>query len=344
MAEKRSSRVSKRRGLLAYGSSITLAMASVGLVAPVASAQGNLTVTAGVGEGTVAGQAFMPGNVTLAVGDSLTVVIGSDDPHTITMGSGPADAPPFAWPVAEFDASALEGGPPPFDMGTAVTDGTAFINTSILPVPGSSATIEFTAAGTFPIFCVIHPGMAMEVTVVEDGPTTTQAEADAAAAETRQLLVDSVDPLREGQLAATSQVDNEDGSQTWNIFADASTPTGPLPGGGSGFMELLEFLPGEIEVNAGDTINWSASRIHTVTFLPEGMSPEEVFPSEAAAVAPLGGTTFDGTEPASSGFLNVPGPGGLATDYSLTFPEPGTYPYFCAIHASLGQLGVVTVS
>jgi hypothetical protein len=75
------------------------------------------------------------------------------------------------------------------------------------------------------------------------------------------------------------------------------------------------------------------------------MAPEEVFPSEEAALPPMGGSTFDGSEPAHSGFLGVPGPdGNVVSDYSLTFPEAGTYAYFCAIHASLGQLGVVTVT
>lgn len=332
----------RRLGVTAIAS--TLAIASVGLVSPTASAHTGLELTAGVGEGTVAGQAFMPGDVTVAVGESITISIGSDDPHTITMGEGPAELPPFAWPVSGWEAPA-EGSPPPYDLGTVETDGTEFINTGILAGVGSSATIEFTAPGTFPFYCTLHPHMRGQVTVVDEGPVTTQEEADAAGQETRQLLLDAVEPSRQARLDATSVVDNGDGTRTWNTFADAGTPEGPLPGGGTGHLELLEFTPAAIEITAGDTVNWTASQIHTVTFLPEGVDPEEVFPTEEAAIEPIGGTTFDGTEPASSGFLGTPGPDGeVVRDYTLTFPKAGEYRYFCAIHASLGQLGVVTVS
>lgn len=333
-----------RRRLGVIGAAATLATAGLAVVAPGASAQMNLALVAGVGQGTIAGQAYMPGAVTIGVGDSITITIDSDDPHTITMGEGPADIPPFAWPVSGFEAPPADA-PPPYDLGTVSTDGTDFINTSILPGVGSSATIQFTAPGTFPVFCVIHPGMQAEITVVEDGPTTTQEEADAAGAETREFLLGSVEPSRQARLDATSVDDNGDGTQTWNIFADAGTPTQPLPGGGTGHLELLEFTPASLEIGAGDTVNWTASRIHTVTFLPPGTDPSSIFPSEEAAAAPMGGSTYDGTEPVNSGFLNVPGPEGqVVSDYSLTFPEPGEYPYFCAIHAGLGQLGVITVT
>jgi plastocyanin len=303
-----------------------------------------LTITAGAGQGTVAAQAFMPGDVTIAVGDSVTIVIGSDDPHTITMNSGPPGMPPFIWPVSGFEAPA-EGSPPPFDLGTASTDGTEFVNSGILFGPGSSATLEFTTAGTFPFFCVIHPGMAGTVTVVDDGPVTTQEEADAAAEETREFLLGQVDSSRQDALDATSVVDNDDGSQTWNVFADAGTSTGPLPGGGSGHLELLEFTPDAISIAAGDTINWTSSRIHTITFVPIGMELRDVFPDEGAAAPPSGGSSYDGTEAVNSGFLGVPGPDGVLVDqYSLTFPQAGEYKFFCAIHAELGQVGAVVVS
>ena len=119
---------------------------------------------------------------------------------------------------------------------------------------------------------------------------------------------------------------------------------GPQPGGGSGLLELTEFFPSDIQIAAGDTISWTADRVHTVTFLPEGTDPATVFPSFEAVFAPIGGSTYDGTEPTSSGVFNIPGPDGTAmTEYSLTFPTEGVYPFFCAIHVSLGQVGTVTV-
>ena len=46
-----------------------------------------------------------------------------------------------------------------------------------------------------PYICVIHPGMAGTVNVVASGTTTTQAEADAKAALTRDALLGAVDGL-----------------------------------------------------------------------------------------------------------------------------------------------------
>ncbi|CAN5752747.1 hypothetical protein BH23CHL8_BH23CHL8_20690 [soil metagenome] len=328
-----------RQGSLALGSAI--ALLATALAAP-ATAQSDLVVTTGVGDGTVAGLAYLPGAFTVAVGDSVAFTIGSDDPHTITFGEGPADVPPDAWPVSGWEAPPADA-PPPYDLGTTTYDGTGFVNSAILFGKGSVGTIEFTAAGTFPFFCAIHPGMAGEVTVVEDGPVTTQ-EADTAGAATSDLLLGAIDSVREEALAAVSVDDNADGTRTHNVFADADTDTGPMPGGGTGHLELLEFTPPQIAIDPGDTVHSTANRVHSLTFIPEGTDPASVFESFEAAFAPLGGTTYDGTAPAHSGLLGIPGPDGQAvSEYSLTFPTEGVYPFFCILHAELGQVGVVAV-
>jgi plastocyanin len=319
-----------------------VALLASGLAAP-ATAQADLTITAGVGDGTVAGQAYMPGAFTVAVGDSVAFTIGSDDPHTITFGEGPADVPSDAWPVSGWEAPPADA-PPPYDLGTTTYDGTGFVNSAILFGKGSVGTIEFTAAGTFPFFCAIHPGMAGEVTVVEDGPVTTQEEADAAKEATSDLLLAAVEPSREERAAAVSVDENADGTSTHNAFADAGTETMPLPGGGTGHLELLEFTPAQIAIDPGDTINWSADRAHSITFIPEGTDPMSVFESFEAAFRPIPGDSYDGSEPRHSGVLNFPSPDGqMVSEYSLTFPVEGVYPYFCILHVELGQVGVVAV-
>jgi plastocyanin len=334
----------RRTGVL--GAAIVLAAGAVVTVGPAASAQSPLTVGVGAGEGTVAGQAFLPGDVTVLVGDSVTFSITSDEAHTITFGTGPADAPPPFWPVTGFTAPAA-GAPPPYDLGVATYSGTEFLNTGVLPGKTSSATVEFTTAGTFPFFCAIHPGMAGQVNVVESGVATTQAEADAAGKATSDLLLGQVDGMRADRLAATSSADNADGTTTWSVFADGGTSEAvPMPGGGFGFLELLEFTPPKIEIGAGDTIHWAASAPHTVTFIPDGVDPATVFPSEQASLGPIGGPTYDGTAPASSGLLVFPIDPATPppTEFTLTFPTAGTYPFFCLLHQSLGQVGTVVVS
>lgn len=322
------------------GASLVAAQLLVG--ASVVVAQSTLNVQAGVGDMTVAGQAFMPGNFRVAVGDSVTWNIGSDDPHTVTFGEGPADVPSDAWPTTgftPFDPTT----PPPYDLGTATYDGTGFINTAILPVKTSKATVTFTAAGAFPFYCAIHPGMAGTVNVVESGgDVTTQPQADEAIGEASAYLLGQVDLLRAERLAATSQTANDDGTSTWNLFVDAATEVGPLPGGGTGLLELLEFTPPTAAIGVGDTIHWTAARTHTVTFVPSGVDPATLFPEfPASFIPPLGGSTYDGTEAVNSGFLNA-GPN-TPSEYSLTFTAEGVFPFFCGIHAQLGQVGMLAV-
>ena len=228
-----------RRDIAPLAAASILVLTTLGATASVASAKGaNLVVHAGVGEGTVAGQSYLPGAFTVGVGDTVTFTIGSDEPHMITFGTGPADVAPDAWPISGFDAERTPfDAPDPVDLGTASYDGTGFLNTAVLGPKGSTATIEFTAAGTFPFYCSIHPGMAGEVTVVESGDVTTQEAADAAAAETSEALLSQVDPLREARSTAVSVTDNADGTQTHDVFADASTDVGPQPGGGAGLLD-----------------------------------------------------------------------------------------------------------
>ena len=63
-----------------------------------------------------------------------------------------------------------------------------------------------------------------------------------------------------------------------------------------------------------------------------------------AAVAPMGGGTYDGTGVSSSGFTpgkNDPAPG--PRTYSLTFTKPGTFEFICVLHDQMGMSGHVTV-
>ena len=147
---------------------------SIGFAGTVQAAT-TLNVGVGVGTGTVSGNAYVPGDVTILVGDSIKYTIESDEPHSVTFGNGPAAVPPPEWPAAGVTGT----NPPPPAPGalTGTYAGTGHLNTQLM-FKGSTATITFTAAGAFPFICIIHPGMAGTVNVVASGATTTQAEAD----------------------------------------------------------------------------------------------------------------------------------------------------------------------
>ena len=193
------------RSLLAAGTVLALLL-SVSF-AGTAQAATTLNVGIGVGTGTTAGNVYVPGDVTILVGDSVKWTTESDEPHSVTFGNGPAGVPPPAWPAAGFTGTL----PPPPGTGslTATYNGTGFLNTELL-FKGSNATVTFTTAGAFPFICQIHPGMAGAVNVVVSGATTTQAEADAKAALTRTAILGAVDSLEASTTAQVSETERSD--------------------------------------------------------------------------------------------------------------------------------------
>ena len=306
-------------------------------LAGTARAASTLDVGVGVGTGTVAGNAYTPGDVTVLVGDSVRFTIASDEPHSITFGNGPAGVPPPNWPAAGFAGTVPA--PPATAALTATYDGTGFLNTEVI-FKGSTATVTFTSPGSFGFICVIHPGMAGTVNVVASGATTTQADADAKAALTRNALLGAVDGLAQSTTAQVKQTKRSDGTSRWDIFANAMQPPSPQPGGGTGFLELLQFVPPSLKIGAGDTVKWTATAPHTVTFPAAGQDPATIHPFTAPATTK---SVYDGKSLFNSALLATGAPG-VPSTYELTFPTPGTYNYVCALHQFLGQTGRIVVA
>jgi plastocyanin len=301
-----------------------------------AQAATTLNVGVGVGAGTVAGNVYVPGDMTILVGDSVKWTIESDEPHSVTFGNGPAGVPPPNWPAAGFTGTVP---PPPATASlTGTYSGTGFLNTEIL-FKGSTATVTFTTAGTFAFICQIHPGMAGNVNVVASGATTTQAEADAKATLTRDAILGAVAGLEASTTAQVSETERSDGTSLWNIFTNSAQDPAPQPGGGTGFLEIMRFVPPSLEVEAGDTVKWSALLPHTVTFPAAGQDPLTIDPFTTPATT---NAVYDGTSLYNSALMAA-GPGS-ATSYELTFPDAGTFNYVCALHQFLGQTGTIVVS
>ncbi|MBX3031667.1 MAG: hypothetical protein KF809_16080 [Chloroflexi bacterium] len=326
-----------RTVLLGAGAS-GLAIAAALALSQTASAQEPLRIAVGGGDGTVAVQAFLPGAVRVDVGDSITFTITSPEPHMVTFGEGPTEQPPTEWEASGWPTITSTPGGAPVDLGLAIWNGSGLLHTGLL-FEGSSATVLFDTPGTFTFLCPIHPGMSGEVTVLAagEGAATTQSEADAAGAASSEALLAQTETLREARTASVESITAADGTTTWRIFADAATVGTILPGGGEGYLELLEFVPAELAIQPGDTVHWSARGVHTVTFPRTGQAPTSVDPFVPAS----GGETYDGTAAAHSGLLNA-GPGSPSA-YALTFPTAGTFAYVCALHAGLGQVGTIVV-
>jgi plastocyanin len=146
-----------------------------------------------------------------------------------------------------------------------------------------------------------------------------------------------------------------DGSNVWKVQVGGMDMENAI--------DLQAFFPGEITINAGDSVFWAFAPMgvpmfHTVTFtsggeLPGIFAPDIVDGTPVAspegpprlmvnpAVAfPDGRTEYDGTGVANSGLdiLRTPD----QPPYTLKFTTPGTYDYVCLAHAFVMK-GKVTV-
>jgi plastocyanin len=134
---------------------------------------------------------------------------------------------------------------------------------------------------------------------------------------------------------------DRDGPHSWTVQVGSESWDQGIQG--------MAFLPSDITVNKGDTINWEANsaEIHTVTFLARGQSLESTQPFNPGnldEVSRRGGDTYDGTSYYNSGLLsNVEVPGfSVVESYSLTFPKEGDFTYWCLVHG-MAMKGTVHV-
>ena len=109
--------------------------------------------------------------------------------------------------------------------------------------------------------------------------------------------------------------------------------------------QVARFYPENITINTGDTITWkfdAGIEPHTVSFLGGTKFPDLIIPEPQPAgppkfqvnsliAFPQGGATYDGTAMSSSGVVAADIP--VPQVYSLTFTKPGTYSYYCLLHA-----------
>lgn len=133
--------------------------------------------------------------------------------------------------------------------------------------------------------------------------------------------------------------------------------------------DALAFFPRAVTIHAGDTVTWQLFGLHTITFpgshrpypsiVPVGKQPAAKDATATPfwwvgklpqltlsplALAPQGSETISSpSQLRSSGLVRIltAPPGQPPAPFSLTFTQPGTYHYQCAIHP--GMHGVVIV-
>ena len=110
--------------------------------------------------------------------------------------------------------------------------------------------------------------------------------------------------------------------------------------------QALAFLTNELWVHAGDSITWTfpTQEIHTVTFLKQDVSPQQVRPARPGAGGGCPGTTADGSSFDGSRCVTSPELVNGQT-YTVHFPTVGNFKLVCLVHPSMtGTVHVLGVS
>lgn len=141
-------------------------------------------------------------------------------------------------------------------------------------------------------------------------------------------------------LSGTAVASNGSGPASWTVQVGAESHNQAMQG--------MAFLPSNVFINAGDTVNWAANsaEIHTVTFLGPGQTLDSLQPfdpSNPLELFPTPQTVFDGMYTNSGVITNVSNSGfPSVTTYALTFPMTGDFTYYCLVHG-VAMKGVVHV-
>jgi plastocyanin len=312
--------------------------------------------------------AFYPDEITVNAGDRIFYDLHGL--HTVTF-LGDQQAPPFlvpeaqalGTPVAVDDAGRWVLNPAvAFPSGPPVHDGTGYVNSGIPDPTAQPFVLEFTAPGTFEYLCLVHPAMMKATVVVQEQSAERphdQAYYDEQAHAQMEAVLEQGRALIEQYSQASQATPVAEGGTTWEVAA----------GVGEEQAQVMRFLPDQLEIHAGDTVQWtqrSGTEPHTVTFPGEAPPPELILVEPQPAGPPLlilnpevmepaGGPTYDGTSFANSGWLqeeSVEFPEGVEfpQTWELTFDEPGEYRYYCALHAGaeagelMGMVGTIIVT
>lgn len=265
---------------------------------------------------------YFPATVTAHGGDTITFSNESDlgVPHTVTFGvAGDRSNLPAVSPPDDPDAdnpvvagACFTPDPPTVDLTECAEAAPSSLGLSPYAGTGywNSGAAGITLIldpsiplGSYPFLCAYHENMTGLLEVVD--PAVEAPSADEVRAAAGEAQAASLELGDQGVALPPVDVDRGD--------------VAVVAGWGSGAVLVQRFEPARVEVEAGTTVSWvSPVYVHTVS------------------VAVL----IDGEVPESG----VIGPfRELRSDrFSVTFTEPGSYPYLCTFHDGMeGEVVVV---
>src|SRR5438105_2430635 len=272
--------------------------------------------------------AFLPNEMWIHQGDSITWTFVTGEIHTVTFLTDGHTRLPFTV------------GCPGYTPNPAIFTGLNCVTTPPL-VRGDSYTVTFTTAGNYKLVCLVHENMTAAIHVLlplAPLPHDQDFYDKQAATEQSELLSDKI---------------HDHGKPEKNVVT-AGIGQVVATAGGSETVSHMRFMSDKVEIRAGETLEWTNEdpvTPHTITFgvePPDPMPPVGTFMDPDGARHAIINSTSDNVH---SGFI-VAGPQERlflpqmplpVTRFRVTFTHAGVYPYKCALHDELGMTGTVTV-
>ena len=295
--------------------------------------------------------AFLPNEIWIHAGDSITWTFASGDIHTVTFLT--------VGQVYPFDQS---NGCPPTTPSGLPFDGSSCVSSAPLTL-GQTYQVIFPQSGNYEIVCLVHGQMFGTIHVLDPALPLPydQAFYDEEAKEQLKALLEDADRHQHhaehqhsiGDMLA-AKVTPRTRAVTAGVGEIAATA------GGQQSFSLVRFINGNVTIHAGDTVEWTnldPEIGHTITFgtVPQDQIDPSCSPNCVVSTDPDGAlhaTIISKEQNVHSGLIatlledepGVPqGPVSPPTRFRITFATPGTYPYVCAFHDNLGMDGTVIV-
>lgn len=287
--------------------------------------------------------AFLPNEIWIHAGDSITWTFESDTDHTLSFLK--TASPAQIRPPARVGCPGTTSDGSPFD-------GSACVNSGSLP-NGKTFEVTFPTAGNYKLVCLVHANMTgvVHVLPLSDPLPHDQAFYNDEAARERSALLS--DPDQDG---SDSDTDTAGFAQ---LTVSAGVGEIVTTGGGSHTLSVMRFMHSQTVIHAGETVEWTnldPVTAHTITF---GAEPANLIPPSSNVTLDEDlarhATINSPTDNVHSGFIvaapqdrigltqSALPPVGNVTRFRVTFKQPGTFPYICALHDGLGMEGTVIV-
>jgi len=287
--------------------------------------------------------AFLPNEIWIHAGDSITWTFEVDEIHTVTFLTNGQTRLPFPVGCPGFSASGAT-----FDGSTCVTTPPS--------VTGQTFGVLFPTSGNYKLVCLVHEDMTATVHVMDTSvalPHDQQFYDRQAAEQARDLLSA---PDRDGH---DSEQAHDMGSGRHHDGTANAVAVGigkvVANAGGHQTVSLMRFVEPETVIHAGGTVEWTnhdSITPHTITF---GTEPADPMPPSSNVTVDADGalhaTITSNSDSVHSGFimsapqerLFLPQAPLGTTRFRITFATPGVYSYICALHDNLGMKGRIIV-